>query len=66
MRPSRSIRAAGALAVLALALPASASAVPSVTSVVAKTGDPGVTYLTDPTGADLVSTQTRYVLSLDG
>ncbi len=53
-------------AVLALALPASASAVPSVTSVVAKTGDPGVTYLTDPTGADLVSTQTRYVLSLDG
>lgn len=66
MRPSRSIRAAGALAVLALALPASASAVPSVTSVVAKSGDAGVTYLTDPTGAALVSTQTRYVLSLDG
>ncbi|MDO8187776.1 hypothetical protein Q5424_26675 [Conexibacter sp. JD483] len=66
MRPSRSIRAAGALAVLALAVPATASAVPSVTSVEAKTGNPGVTFLTDPTGAGLTNTQTRYVLSLDG
>jgi hypothetical protein len=66
LRPLRSIRAAGALAVLALAVPASASAVPSVTSVVAKTGNPGVTFLTDPTGADLTATQTRSVVSLDG
>ncbi|MDO8211067.1 hypothetical protein [Conexibacter sp. CPCC 206217] len=61
-----SMRATGALAVLALALPASAAAVPSVTSVVAKTGDPGVTFLTDPTGAGLIGTQTRYVVALDG
>jgi hypothetical protein len=60
------IRAAGALVALALAIPASASAVPSVTSVVAKTGDAGVTFLTDPTGAALTSTQTRYVISTDG
>jgi hypothetical protein len=66
LRPSRSFRAAGALAVLALAMPASAAAVPSVTSVVAKTGNPGVTFLTDPTGAALTDTQTRSVLSLDG
>jgi hypothetical protein len=66
LRPTRSIRAAGALAVLALALPASASAVPAVTSVVAKTGNPGVTFATDPTGAALTNEQTRYVLSLDG
>jgi hypothetical protein len=61
-----SMRATGALAVLALAGPASAAAVPSVTSVVARTGDPGVTFLTDPAGAGLTATQTRYVLSLDG
>ncbi len=60
------IRATGALALLALAIPASAAAVPSVTTVVAKTGDAGVTYLTDPTGADLVTTQTQYVVSADG
>jgi len=66
LRPTRSIRAAGALAALALALPATASAVPTVTSVVAKTGNPGVTFATDPTGAALTDEQTRYVLSLDG
>ncbi|MDW5594114.1 hypothetical protein VSS74_07195 [Conexibacter stalactiti] len=66
MRPTRSIRAVGALAVLALALPTSASAVPSVTSAVVKTGNPGVTFLTDPAGAALTNTQTRYGLSLDG
>lgn len=66
MRPTRSFRAVGALAVLALALPASASAVPSVTSVTAKTGNPDVTFLTDPTGAALTNTQTRYAVSLDG
>lgn len=66
MRPTRSFRAVGAFAVLALALPASASAVPSVTSGVVKTGNPGVTFQTDPTGAALTNTQTRYVLSLDG
>lgn len=59
-------RAALALAALALALPASASAVPVVTQVLAKTGDPGVTFLTDPTGASLTSTQTQYVVSADG
>lgn len=66
MRPNRSIRAAGALAFLALAVPASASAVPTVTSVVARAGNPGVTYATDPTGAALTNTQVRYALSLDG
>ena len=58
--------AAGALAVLALAIPASASAVPGVYSVVAKTGDPGVTFLGDPTGAALTSTETQYTVSADG
>jgi hypothetical protein len=60
------IRAAGALAALVLALPASTAAAPSVTSVEAKLGDPGVTFLTDPTGASLVTTQTRYVVAADG
>lgn len=59
------IRAAGALAALALALPASASAVPSVTIVEAKLDTPGVTFLTDPSGAGL-TTQTRSVVSVDG
>lgn len=58
--------AAGALVALALALPASAAAAPSVYSVVAKTGNPGVTFATDPTGAALTNTQTQYVLSADG
>ncbi|HKG03961.1 MAG TPA: hypothetical protein VKB03_12335 [Conexibacter sp.] len=59
------IRAAGALAALALALPASASAVPSVTTVEGKLDTPGVTFLTDPSGAGL-TTQARYVVSADG
>jgi hypothetical protein len=59
------IRAAGALAALALALPASASAVPSVTTVEAKLDTPSVTFLTDPSGAGL-TTQARYVVSADG
>ena len=58
--------AAGVLAVLALALPAGASAVPGVYSVVAKTGNAGVTFLTDPTGAALTNTQTQYTVSADG
>lgn len=60
-----SIRAAGALAALALALPASAAAVPSVTTVEAKLDTPGVTFLTDATGAGL-TTQARSVVSADG
>jgi hypothetical protein len=60
------MRTAGAVAVLALAVPGSAAAVPSVTSVVAKTGNPGVTFLTDPTGAALTNTQTRYTVAADG
>ncbi len=63
MRPIHTWRAAGTLAVLALALPASAAAAPSVHSVVAKTGNAGVTFLTDPTGAALTNTQTRYTVS---
>jgi hypothetical protein len=59
------IRAAGALAALALALPASASAVPSVTTVDAKLDAPGVTFRTDATGAGLTA-QTRYIVSADG
>jgi hypothetical protein len=59
------IRAAGALAALALALPASASAVPSVTTVEGKLDTTGVTFLTDPSGAGL-TTQARYVVSADG
>jgi hypothetical protein len=59
------IRAAGALAALALAVPASAAAVPSVTSVDGKLDAGGATFLTDPTGAGL-TTQTRYVVSSDG
>ena len=67
MRLTSSVRAVCALAaLLALAIPASASAVPNVYSVIAKTGDAGVTFLTDPTGASLVSTQTQYVVSADG
>jgi hypothetical protein len=60
------MRAAGVLAALALALPASAAAVPTVTSVVAKTGDAGVTFLTDPSGAGLTTTQKQYVVSNGG
>jgi hypothetical protein len=59
------IRAAGVLAALALALPASAAAVPSVTSVDGKLDAGGATFLTDPTGASL-TTQARYVVSADG
>jgi hypothetical protein len=59
------IRAAGALAALALAIPASASAVPSVTTVDAKLDTPTVTFSTDATGAGLTA-QTRYVVSADG
>ncbi len=67
MRLTSSVRAVCALAaLLALAIPASASAVPSVYSLVAKTGDPGVTFETDPTGASLLTTQTQYVVSADG
>lgn len=67
MRITRPLRAACALAaLLALAVPGSALAVPSVFSVVAKTGDTGVTFLTDPTGASLLTTQTQYVVSADG
>jgi len=67
LRLTSSVRAVCALAaLLALAIPASASAVPSVYSLVAKTGDAGVTFLTDPTGASLLTTQTQYVVSADG
>ena len=66
MKAINPVRAAGVLAVLALAAPASASALPSVTSVDAKTGDAGVTFLTDPTGAALTSVQRQYVVSTDG
>lgn len=66
LRLTSSRRAAGALATLALALPASAAAAPSVYSVDAKTGDAGVTFLTDPTGASLTSTQRQYVVAGDG
>jgi len=58
-------RAAGAIAVLALAVPASAAAVPTVTTTEAKLDSPGVTFLTDPTGGTLPS-QTRYTVSNDG
>jgi hypothetical protein len=66
LKPKTCISAAGALVALALALPAGASAVPSVTSVDAKAGDTGVTYANDPLGANLVTKQTRYVVSIDG
>jgi hypothetical protein len=59
-------RVAGALAVLALAIPAAAAAHPGVYTVTAKTGDAGVTFLTDPTGAALTTTQTQYVVESDG
>ncbi len=68
MRSITTTRGAGALVALALvlALPAGAAAVPNVTSVVAKTGDAGVTFLTDPTGASLTTTATQYVVATDG
>ncbi|MGB2694997.1 MAG: hypothetical protein WBD55_07405 [Dehalococcoidia bacterium] len=66
MRLTHQMRAAGVLAALVLVIPASASAVPSVSTVIAKTGDAGVTYLTDPTGAALTTTQKQYVVSADG
>ena len=58
-------RAAGALAVLALAAPASAAAVPTVYTADAKLDVTGVTFLTDATGAGLLP-QTRYAVSSDG
>ncbi len=66
MKLIKSAGAAGALAFLALALPGGAAAVPGVYSVVAKTGNDGVTFLTDPTGAALTNTETRYTVSADG
>lgn len=66
MRLINSMRAAGALAALALAAPASAWAVPVVSRADVKTGDPGVTFLTDPTGATLTTTQARYTVSDSG
>jgi hypothetical protein len=65
MRLVKWVRAGGALAVLALAIPASASAVPSVTGVEAKLDTPGITFGTDPTGASLTS-QVRNAVSIDG
>lgn len=65
MKRTTCIRAAGALAALALALPASAAAVPSVTRVDARLDTGGATFLTDATGASL-TTQARYVVSADG
>jgi hypothetical protein len=62
----RSGCAAGALILTALAIPAGASAVPGVYTVDAKTGNPGVTFLTDPTGASLTNTQTQYTVATDG
>jgi hypothetical protein len=58
--------AAGALMLIALAIPASAGAVPGVYTVDAKTGDDGVTFLTDPVGADLTNTETQYTVATDG
>jgi len=65
LKRTTSIRAAGALAALALALPASAAAVPTVTTVDAKLDTGGATFLTDAPGATL-TTQARYVVSADG
>jgi len=65
LKPTTCIRAAGALAALALALPASAVAVPTVTRVDAKLDTGGATFLTDAPGATL-TTQARYVVSADG
>lgn len=59
------IRAAGAVAALALAIPASASAVPIVDSVEARLDKAGVTFLTDPTGGPL-PTQQQYTVNTDG
>ncbi|HEY6779645.1 MAG TPA: hypothetical protein VI111_01755 [Thermoleophilaceae bacterium] len=57
---------AGALVAVALAVPGSAAAVPGVYSVVAKTGNDGVTFLNDPTGAALTNTETQYTVTADG
>jgi hypothetical protein len=65
LKPTTCIHAVGALAALALALPASAAAVPTVTSVDAKLDVGGVTFTGDATGAGLTP-QTRYVVSADG
>ena len=62
MRFISSTRAVSALALLvALAIPASAAAVPNVTSVVGNPGDPGVVFPTV-----LTTTQVQYVVSVDG
>lgn len=58
-------RAAGALAVLALAIPASAAAEPGVYTVDAKLDTGSVTFLNDSTGAGLLP-QTQYVVSNNG
>jgi hypothetical protein len=58
-------RAAGVLAVLALAIPASATAEPGVYTVDAKLDTGSVTFLNDATGAGLLP-QTQYVVSNNG
>lgn len=65
MKRKTCIRAAGALVALALALPAGAAAVPSVTTVDGKLDAGGATFLTDRSGAGLTG-ETRYVVSADG
>jgi hypothetical protein len=58
--------ALGASVLVALTAPMSASAVPGVYSVVTKTGNAGVTFITDPTGTALTNTETQYTVLADG
>jgi hypothetical protein len=58
-------RATGALALLALAIPASAAAVPGVYTVDAKLDTGSVTFATNPVAPPL-DPQTQYVVSNDG
>lgn len=58
-------RATGALALLALAIPASAAAVPGVYTVDARLDTGSVTFTTDPVAPPL-DPQTQYVVSNDG
>jgi hypothetical protein len=66
LKPIDRARLAGVLTALALAVPASAAAQPTVYEVEAKTGNAGVTFLTDPSGSGLTNVETRYTVSNGG
>ena len=66
MKLAKLALAAAVSSAAALALPQAALAQPAVYSVSATTGNAGVTFLTDPTGALLTNVPEQYTVATDG